>query len=69
MLNFGWLLNNGKKNYRENQILNSQVFSCPEVHAMANLAKNRQKVGKNLKDFSRAVPYKVVKLMKWLNVN
>ena len=32
-------------------------------------AKNRQKVGKNLKDFSRAVPYKVVKLMKWLNVN
>ena len=57
------------KNYRENQILNSQVFSCSEVHAMANLAKNRQKVGKNLKDFSRAVPYKAVKLMKWLNVN
>ena len=50
-------------------MLNSQVFSCPEVHAMANLAKNRQKVGKNLKDFSRAVPYKVVKLIKWLNVN
>jgi len=36
---------------------------------MANLAKNRQRVGKNLKDFSRAAPYKVVKLMKWLNVN
>lgn len=34
------------------------------MHAMENLAKNRQRVGENLKEFLRAVPYKVVKLMK-----
>ena len=38
------------------------------MHAMANLAKNRQRAGENLNEINRGTPCKEEKLMKMANL-
>ena len=42
---------------------------CPEMHAMAILAKNHQMAGENLNEVPRSAPYKVEKVIKMVNLS
>jgi len=42
---------------------------CPEMHAMAILAKNHQMAGENLNEVTRSAPYKVEKVIKMVNLS